>query len=77
MGSRQTGAHDNVPRAPAVDDGVDRALRYEVVGWATDDIKGAYERITPEMRKRRVDKLQARFVQARKGTHWDQRRKRT
>jgi hypothetical protein len=53
------------------EDGVDRALRYATMGWATDDIEGVYERITPMMRTTRLDALQARWERARVGTRWE------
>ncbi|MFW6690188.1 hypothetical protein [Streptomyces sp. MAR4 CNX-425] len=59
--------------------GVDRALRYEVevMGWATDDIEGVYERVTPAMRKHRPGQLRERWVRARRGTRWAPLRKRS
>ncbi|WPO73966.1 hypothetical protein [Streptomyces sp. KN37] len=43
------------------DDGVDRALRYLTMGWVPKDIEGTYEHVTPEMRKHRLDCLEARW----------------
>lgn len=44
------------------EDRVDRALRFKMQGWAvTGDIEGVYEHVTPQMRKERLDALQARW----------------
>lgn len=43
------------------DDRVDRALRFLTMGWVPKDIEGTYEHVTPEMRKQRLDALQARW----------------
>ncbi|MEU6661195.1 hypothetical protein [Streptomyces sp. NPDC046821] len=43
------------------DDGVDRALRFLTMGWVPKDIEGTYEHVTPEMRKHRLDRLEARW----------------
>lgn len=43
------------------EDRVDRALRFLMMGWVPKDIEGTYEHVTPEMRKHRLDCLQARF----------------
>lgn len=44
------------------DDRVDRALRFLTLGWVPKDIEGTYEHVTPEMRKQRLDALEARWV---------------
>ncbi|MYY79676.1 hypothetical protein GT044_00020 [Streptomyces sp. SID335] len=44
------------------EDRVDRALRYLTMGWVPKDIEGTYEHVTPEMRKHRLDCLEARWV---------------
>jgi len=43
------------------DDRVDRALRFLTMGWVPKDIEGTYEHVTPEMRKHRLDSLEARW----------------
>ncbi|KAF0647116.1 MULTISPECIES: N-terminal phage integrase SAM-like domain-containing protein [Streptomyces] len=44
------------------EDRVDRALRFETMGWAVrGDIEGTYEHVTPAMRKHRLDALEARW----------------
>ncbi|WP_405558862.1 hypothetical protein OHV08_33700 [Streptomyces canus] len=43
------------------DDGVDRALRFLTMGWVPKDIEGTYEHVTPEMRRHRLDRLEARW----------------
>jgi integrase len=43
------------------DDRVDRALRFLTMGWVPKDIEGTYEHVTPEMRKHRLDCLEARW----------------
>jgi hypothetical protein len=44
------------------EDRVDRALRFKMQGWAvTGDIEGVYEHVTPQMRKERLDALEARW----------------
>jgi integrase len=49
------------------DDRVDRALRFETMGWAVSgDIEGVYEHVTPEMRKERLDALDARWRRGRR-----------
>lgn len=48
------------------EDGVDRALRFETMGWAVADIEGVYEHVTPQMRKVRLDALERRWKQARR-----------
>ncbi|MFF2852594.1 hypothetical protein ACFVT5_40835 [Streptomyces sp. NPDC058001] len=47
------------------DDGVDRALRFLTMGWVPKDIEGTYEHVTPEMRRHRLDRLEARWVRGR------------
>jgi integrase len=49
------------------EDRVDRALRFETMGWAVKDIEGTYEHVTPQMRLERLDALQARWERARRG----------
>lgn len=49
------------------EDEVDRALRFQTMGWVVKDIEGTYEHVTPVMRKRRLDGLEARWKQARRG----------
>ena len=44
------------------DDRVDRALRFLTMGWVPKDIEGTYEHVTPEMRKQRLDALEARWT---------------
>ncbi|MFJ8871034.1 hypothetical protein ACIRD6_35445 [Streptomyces sp. NPDC102473] len=44
------------------DDRVDRALRFLTMGWVPKDIEGTYEHVTPEMRKQRLDALEARWA---------------
>ena len=45
------------------EDRVDRALRFETMGWAVrGDIEGTYEHVTRSMRKHRLDALEARWV---------------
>lgn len=44
------------------EDRVDRALRFQVQGWAVGDIEGVYEHVTPLMRKERLDALEARWI---------------
>lgn len=46
------------------DDKVDRALRFQVMGWAVQDIEGTYEHVTPDMRWSRIESLQARWERA-------------
>lgn len=48
------------------DDGVDRALRYLTLGWVPKDIEGTYEHVTPEMRRHRLDRLEARWERGRR-----------
>lgn len=48
------------------DDGVDRALRYLTLGWVPKDIEATYEHVTPEMRKFRLDRLEARWERGRR-----------
>lgn len=44
------------------EDRVDRSLRFKTMGWAvTGDIEGVYEHVTPQMRKERLDALEARW----------------
>ncbi|KOG33341.1 hypothetical protein [Streptomyces resistomycificus] len=43
------------------DDGVDRALRFLTMGWVPKDIEGTYEHVTPEMRRHRLQCLEARW----------------
>ena len=43
------------------DDGVDRALRFLTMGWVPKDIEGTYEHVTPEMRRHRLERLEARW----------------
>jgi integrase len=57
------GSHDTWLK----EDRVDRALRYQNMGWATDDIEGVYERVTPDMRRARLDGLERRWLQALRG----------
>jgi integrase len=46
---------------------VDRALRFETMGWAVSgDIEGVYEHVTPEMRRGRLDALEARWRRGRR-----------
>lgn len=47
------------------EDRVDRALRYLTMGWVPKDIEGTYEHVTPEMRKHRLDCLEARWERGR------------
>jgi len=49
------------------EDRVDRALRFQTMGWVVKDIEGTYEHVTPLMRKERLDALQARWERARAG----------
>ena len=44
------------------DDGVDRALRFLTMGWVPKDIEGTYEHVTPEMRRHRLQALEARWA---------------
>lgn len=46
------------------EDRVDRALRFATMGWSVQDIEGVYEHVTPQMRKERLDALQARWERA-------------
>ncbi len=46
------------------EDRVDRALRFQTMGWVVQDIEGTYEHVTPQMRKERLDALQARWERA-------------
>jgi len=46
---------------------VDRALRFERMGWAVQDIEGTYEHVTPLMRREMLDALQDRWERARRG----------
>ncbi|WP_267244407.1 hypothetical protein [Streptomyces sp. PR69] len=48
------------------EDRVDRALRFLTMGWVPKDIEGTYEHVTPEMRKHRLDQLEARWVRGKK-----------
>jgi len=49
------------------DDKIDRALRFATMGWAVSgDIEGVYEHVTPEMRKARLDALDARWRRGRR-----------
>lgn len=49
------------------DDRVDRALRFQTMGWAVSgDIEGVYEHVTPEMRKGRLEALEARWRRGRR-----------
>jgi integrase len=49
------------------DERVDRALRFETMGWAVSgDIEGVYEHVTPEMRKGRLEALEARWRRGRR-----------
>ncbi|MEU1373049.1 hypothetical protein ABZ442_05210 [Streptomyces triculaminicus] len=48
------------------EDRVDRALRFETMGWAVRDIEGVYEHVTPQMRKERLEALEARWRRARR-----------
>jgi hypothetical protein len=41
---------------------IDRALRFERMGWVVDDIEGVYEHATPQIRKELLDPLQARWT---------------
>lgn len=50
------------------DDRVDRALRFLTMGWVPKDIEGTYEHVTPEMRKHRLDALEARWVRGQRVT---------
>ncbi len=47
------------------EDKIDRALRFERMGWVVDDIEGTYEHVTPQMRKELLDALQARWTRSR------------
>lgn len=49
------------------EDRVDRALRFQRMGWAVQDIEGTYEHVTPEMRREMLEKLQARWDRVRSG----------
>lgn len=48
------------------EDRIDRALRFETMGWAVADIEGVYEHVTPQMRQERLDGLEARWKRARR-----------
>ncbi|MFE7972949.1 tyrosine-type recombinase/integrase [Streptomyces shenzhenensis] len=49
------------------DERVDRALRFETMGWAVSgDIEGVYEHVTPEMRKQRLEALESRWRRGRR-----------
>lgn len=48
------------------EDRVDRALRFLTMGWVPKDIEGTYEHVTPEMRKHRMEHLEARWARGRK-----------
>ena len=49
------------------DDRVDRALRFETMGWAVSgDIEGVYEHVTPEMRRQRLEALEGRWRRGRR-----------
>lgn len=49
------------------DDRVDRALRFETLGWSVSgDIEGVYEHVTPRMRKERLEALEARWRRGRR-----------
>ncbi|MDI3419887.1 hypothetical protein [Streptomyces luteolus] len=52
------------------DDNVDRALRFLTMGWVPKDIEGTYEHVTPEMRKHRLDCLEARWVRGQRVASW-------
>ncbi|MBU3868148.1 hypothetical protein KN815_30065 [Streptomyces sp. 4503] len=43
------------------EDRIDRALRFPAQGWAVGDIEGVYEHVNPQMRKERLDALEARW----------------
>jgi hypothetical protein len=43
------------------EDRVDRALRFLTMGWVPKDIEGTYEHVTPEMRRHRLQCLEARW----------------
>ncbi|MEU6405893.1 hypothetical protein [Streptomyces sp. NPDC046985] len=43
------------------EDRVDRALRFQTMGWVPKDIEATYEHVTPEMRRHRLDCLAARW----------------
>lgn len=43
------------------EDHVDRALRFERMGWLAKDIEGVYEHVTPQMRQDLLTALQARW----------------
>ncbi|KMS78159.1 hypothetical protein ACZ91_63650 [Streptomyces regensis] len=43
------------------EDRVDRSLRFATMGWVPKDIEGVYEHVTPEMRRHRLDALEARW----------------
>jgi integrase len=49
------------------EDRIDRSLRFLTMGWAVQDIEGVYEHVTPQMRKDRLDGLEARWERARRG----------
>jgi integrase len=46
------------------EDRIDRALRYQRMGWAVRDIEGVYEHVTPQMRRELLDALEARWQRA-------------
>ncbi|MBL1100088.1 N-terminal phage integrase SAM-like domain-containing protein [Streptomyces coffeae] len=48
------------------EDRIDRALRFQAQGWAVGDIEGVYEHVTPQMRKERLDALDARWRRSRR-----------
>lgn len=47
-----------------IEDGVDRVLRFETMGWARSDIEGVYGHVTPAMRRQRLAQLQQRWEAA-------------
>lgn len=46
------------------EDRIDRALRFQRMGWVVKDIEGVYEHVTPQMRMELLDALQARWERA-------------
>jgi integrase len=44
------------------EDRIDRALRFERMGWVVDDIEGVYEHVSPQMRLELLEALEKRWA---------------
>jgi integrase len=47
------------------EDRIDRALRFQRMGWVVRDIEGVYEHVTPDMRRELLEALEARWSRGR------------